>query len=112
MLPKGKTFTRTLYIHAVPKTEYELRYEENSDPFKYEISEYELPWRDGGIVLEEHEITLTLRSDHQVEALSVASLREKQQEILAESEVKLKELDEQIAKLLSLTYQPEEPSDA
>jgi hypothetical protein len=97
------------YVHAVKKADYMLMDErengvENPDEFRYEISACEKPWREDAVTIWEETISIDFpKVDCRKEL--ICKLKEEKEKVLAESQRKLEDLDDQIRQLSALTYQ-------
>ena len=99
--------TGEVSIWAVPRSKWDRdQNPENPDPFRYELSTSTV-WADGAIKVCSEEISLEMPKDVDLLGQALATLKAKQEQIMADAQCKVTELQAQINDLLLLTHQPE-----
>jgi hypothetical protein len=103
------TIGATLYIHAIRRPAYQIdndhaRGIENPEEFSYDISLSPNPWQEDGVTIYQEEVRINIPQVN-VKGLLIERLKDRKQEILAESQRELERVDDVIRQLSALTYQ-------
>ena len=111
---ESQQVTGLVSVWAVPKARWQIE-EEVEDgnprpfPFRFILSTSRV-WEEGAVELTQKEISIYLPDGIDLLQAAMDTLRRAKSQILAEAEKKCQEIDEQMQRLMMITYQPQ-PAD-
>lgn len=107
MKTKEETVTQTVYLWAVPHSQWHREHFPDDGPFNYVITDSDYHYTTGSVKLLEHEVTLNVPAGIDLLQKAVETLKEEQVRVKTEANQKCNELQEQINSLLLLSHNPE-----
>jgi len=98
--------SQTLQIWAVPQSDWHREQYPDDPPFRYEVRT-DKPWGTGCVMVHEQDVTVVIPEGIDITRAAIKTLQEAINETMAEAQVKVDELTQQIDKLLMLEHKPD-----
>lgn len=110
MFTKKEPVTGSVYIWAIPSSQWARENDPTTPPFRYELHTGN-PWQNGAVRVSEHEVTLIVPPGVNLLAAAVETLEARKKEAMDTYARTVKELDDQIRGLLMLGGPMDGPGD-
>lgn len=105
MKTKAEAVTQTLYLWAIPHSEWHRENYPDDGLFKYEISDSSSQWRKGSVMLLEQEVTINVPEGIDLVEKAVETLKAEQVKVRNDAKAAVEDIQKQINNLLLLTHQ-------
>lgn len=110
MKTKNTQLTQKLSVWAIPKSAYTIEKERernpNSEPFEFKVCT-NFPWESGAVNVFEKEVTIEVPDGIDLTQRAIETLTKAKQDLLANVNYQIDEINKQIANLTLLEYIPE-----